>query len=115
MKEWLRAIAQYKQNERQVEAGSQLFRPGEPCREMFQLVGGWAFLYTLFRDGRRQVLNFALPGTVLGFHLVQDAITTYGMEALTDIVVTPYNVTASHPEIGMPLAWLPVARPQACI
>jgi CRP-like cAMP-binding protein len=109
--EWLRAIARYKQNERQVKAGSQLFRPGEPCREIFQLVEGWAFLYTLFRDGRRQILSFTLPSAVLGFHPVQDAITTYGVEALTDIVVTPYNVTASHlyerhPEIGMQLAWL---------
>lgn len=94
-----------------LSAGDQLFTPGESCREVFQLMQGWAFLYVLLRDGRRQILHFALPGAVLGFHPAQDAVTTYGVETLTDVVVAPYRVRASHlykshPEMGMPLAWL---------
>lgn len=107
----MRAIAKYKQADRRLEAGAQLFRPGEPCLEIFELLEGWAFLYTLFPDGRRQILSFVLPGAVIGFQPAQDTVTTYGMEALTDIVVTPYRVTPSHlfeshPEVGMRLAWL---------
>lgn len=104
-------IARYIQANRPVEAGAQLFRPGEPCHEVFELTEGWAFLYTLFPDGRRQILNFVLPGAILGFHPAQNEITTYGVEALTNIVAAPYCISASklferHPEIGMRLAWL---------
>ena len=111
MAELLQAISQYKRPDRRVKAGSQLFRPGEPCREIFELLDGWAFLYTLFPDGRRQILSFVLPEVVLGFHPAQDAMTTYGVEALTDIVATPYRISASqlfqrYPEVGMRLAWL---------
>lgn len=107
----MRSIARYKQADRRLEAGGQLFRPGEPCHEIFKLVDGWAFLYTLFPDGRRQILHFVLPGAIIGFHPAQDAVATYGLEALTDIVVEPYRIRASvlyerHPEIGMQLAWL---------
>jgi CRP-like cAMP-binding protein len=107
----MRAIAKYRQPDRRVVAGAQLFRPGEPCREIFELLDGSAFTYTLFRDGRRQILSFVLPGAVIGFHPAQDAITSYGVEALTDIVAAPYPITASHlferhPELGMRLAWL---------
>lgn len=107
----MRSIARYKHANRPVEAGAQLFRPGEPCSEIFELTEGWAFLYTLFPDGRRQILNFVLPGAILGFHPSQDEITTYGVEALTSIVAAPYRITASqlferHPEMGMRLAWL---------
>lgn len=107
----MRSIARYRQADRRLEAGAQLFRPGEQCQEIFQLVEGSAFLYTLFPDGRRQILHFVLPGAVLGFHPAQDTMTTYGVEALTDIVVAAYRVRASvlyerHPEIGMELAWL---------
>jgi len=107
----MHSIARYKQADRRVEAGAQLLRPGEPCREIFELTEGWAFLYTLFPDGRRQILSFVLPGAVLGFHPAQGEITTYGIEALTNIVAAPYRITASdlferHPETGMRLAWL---------
>lgn len=107
--EWLREIAQYKQSERPLTAGSQLIRAGEPCRRIFQLMEGWAFLQILFRDGRRQILNFALPGAILGLHSAPDGVATYGVEALTDIVVAPYHVTVpqlwqNHPNIGPQLA-----------
>lgn len=107
----MRSIARYKQADHRVEAGAQLLRPGEPCREIFELTEGWAFLYTLFPDGRRQILSFVLPGAILGFHPAPDEISTYGVEALTEIVAARYRITASdlferHPDTGMRLAWL---------
>jgi CRP/FNR family transcriptional regulator len=70
------------------------------------------FLYTLLEDGRRQILHFALPGAVLGFHPGRGAMMTYGAQALTDTVVCVIprkaleSLSKQRPEIGMRLATL---------
>lgn len=110
----LRTIARYKADDREIKAGQELFSLGQPCEAIYNLVEGWVFLYNLLPDGRRQILHFALPGAVLGFHPGQKK-GTYGAQALTDAVVCvlPHAnlvpLSREQPDIGMRLAWL-VAR-----
>jgi CRP-like cAMP-binding protein len=110
--EVLRVIANHKSGDREVEAGRDLFSLGDPCEAIYNLVDGWVFLYNLLEDGRRQILHFALPGAVLGFHPARGAKATYAAQALTDTVVCviPHEalgrLSRRHPEIGMRLAWL---------
>ena len=110
--EVLNVIARYKTGDREIRAGQDIIRFGEPCETIYNLVAGWAFLYSLLRDGRRQILQFALPGAVFGFDLVDDGHATYGVQALTDAVVSmlPNQVlrplSKDHPEIGLQFAWL---------
>ena len=110
--EVLRVIAGYKSGDRLVKAGQDLFSLGEPCDSIYNLVDGWVFQYNLLEDGRRQILNFALPGAVLGFHPARGAMATYSAQALTDAVVCvlPHKAFAQlsreQPAIGLRLAWL---------
>lgn len=110
--ETLQTIERFKSGDLVVKAGCDVFRPGEPCKSIYNLVSGWAFLYKIIEDGRRQILHFALPGAVLGFHPSQGMMSTYGVEALTDCVVCviPHSelraLAKAFPEIGMRLAWL---------
>jgi CRP-like cAMP-binding protein len=111
----LRAISGYKSGDRSVRAGQDLFGLGEPCDAVYNLVDGWMFRYALLEDGRRQILDFVLPGAVLGFHPGQGAMTTFGIEALTDAIlcVVPQkaieSLSRTHPQIALRLAWL-IAR-----
>ena len=113
--EALRAIAVYKSGDRRLRAGQDLFGLGEPCEAIYSLVDGWMFRYTLLEDGRRQILDFVMPGAMLGFHSAQGAMTTFGIEALTDatLCVIPHKaiepLSRQHPEIALRLAWL-IAR-----
>lgn len=106
--EVLRVIAGYKSNDRAIEAGHDLFRPGEPCDALYHLVDGWVFLYSLLEDGRRQILHFGLPGAWLG--LYPGRIAIYGARALTNAVVglIPQAnlgpLFAEHPGVGLRLA-----------
>lgn len=108
----LRMIARYKAGDREVKAGQDLFSLGDRCDAVYNLVSGWVFRYNLLEDGRRQILDFALPGAVLGFHPVRDSMTTFGAQALTDSVVCviPHAalgpLSREFPEIGLRLAWL---------
>ena len=110
--EMLRVISSYKSGDRRIEAGHDIFSLGEPCNSIYNLVDGWVFLYNILEDGRRQILHFALPGAVLGFHPARGAMATYSVQALTDatVCVVPHAalnpLAKRHPGIGMRLAWL---------
>ncbi|MDP1702754.1 MAG: Crp/Fnr family transcriptional regulator [Aestuariivirga sp.] len=108
----LREIAGHKSGDRRVKAGQELLSLGEPCDAIYNLVDGWVILYILLEDGRRQILHFALPGAVLGFHPANGAMMTYGAQALTDAVVCviPHKalgpLSRQYPEVGLRLGWL---------
>jgi CRP-like cAMP-binding protein len=110
--EVLSVIANNKMGDKEVRAGQDIVCPGEPCEIVYTLDAGWAFLYSLLQDGRRQILQFALPGMVLGLDLLDGGHATYGVEALTDVTVSilPHKTLAllsqDHPEIGLLLAEL---------
>lgn len=116
--ETLRVIAGYKSGDREVKAGQDIFSLGAPCDAIYNLISGWVFRYNLLEDGRRQILDFALPGAVLGFHPDRVSMATFGAQALTDAVVCvmPHkaldSLSKKHPEIGMKLARL-ISRDQS--
>jgi len=47
-------------------ARTPLYFEGDPAQECMTLFFGWAFRYKLLADGRRQILDFLLPGDFLG-------------------------------------------------
>jgi CRP-like cAMP-binding protein len=108
--EALRIIKDQKWGDRKIRAGEDLFSLGDSGECIYNLVEGWMFLYSLLEDGRRQILHFALPGAVLGFHTGR--VMTHSVQALTDAVVCAIPrkalepLTQQRPEIGMRLAWL---------
>ncbi len=108
----LAAISRYKTAELRLEPGQHLFRLSEPCEAIYNLVDGWVLLYTLLDDGRRQILHFALPGSVLGFHPAQGAMATYAAQALTaaTVCMIPHDsllrLSRKNPDIALRLAWL---------
>jgi CRP/FNR family transcriptional regulator len=106
----LHVASRYKSADREVKAGCDLFRLGEKGEAIYSLVDGWVALYNLLEDGRRQILQFALPGTVLAFVPKPGAVMNYSAQALTNAVVSiiPHKNLArlarECPEIGMQLA-----------
>jgi len=68
------------QQARTSQAGESLFMQGEDIRSVFILRDGWAFRYQCLEDGRRQILDFILPGDVVG--IGPSSQMHYGVEAL---------------------------------
>ncbi len=50
-------------------AGTELLRLGVPLNQPRIVLSGWAGLSVVLSDGRRQFLDFALPGDLVGFSL----------------------------------------------
>ena len=51
---------------RRVEAKGHLFREGDAKSHVYKIVSGAVCLYTVLTDGRRQIIDFALEGDVIG-------------------------------------------------
>lgn len=64
-----------------------LFLEGDEGEGVFIIRRGWAVTYVMLDDGRRQILRFALPGTLLGFQSAPDGTMPCTAEALTDLSV----------------------------
>jgi len=62
----LNSIADLEAGARVVEEGSELYRQGECCNTYFIVLNGWIAPLALLEDGPCQILDFALPGAVLG-------------------------------------------------
>lgn len=114
-REVLSAISGYASSERKVQAGRDLYSVGERCNAVYIVISGWAAVYDLLRDGRRQILQFALPGSWLRFNPDSVEVAVYSAVALTDVTVSTLSHSAllalskDCPEFGMRLARM-VAR-----
>lgn len=94
---------------RTVPAGKDLFCQGEACDEAFNVISGWIFLYELLEDGRRQILQFALPGDLVGFHPGK-SVLPFGAQAVgpAEVCTVPVarlmDAARHHPDVALGLA-----------
>ncbi|HWA47324.1 MAG TPA: Crp/Fnr family transcriptional regulator [Dongiaceae bacterium] len=66
---------------RSLKTGESLFLQGDMVRWVWVLREGWAFRYQTLEDGRRQIVDFLLPGDILG--IGRSSQMPYGVEALS--------------------------------
>lgn len=78
---------------RTVPAGTDLFAEGEASNHLYIVLEGWLFLHRILGDGRRQILDFALPGTVLGYRPDPESPFAFSVEAVTpsEVAVIPIS------------------------
>lgn len=94
------------------EAGRDIISAGDSNPPLFTLFSGWAFRYKMLPDGRRQILNFLLPGDPIGFQAHMFEAASHSVEALTDVELCSFHrgriweLFTSHPELAFDLTWL---------
>lgn len=104
-------IQSLKSNHLSIDAGGWIIHAGQTA-ELFTLFSGWAFRFKTLPDGRRQILNFMLPGDLLGLQasLFSDAL--YDVVALTavELCVFPRSkiwlLFDRTPELAFDITWL---------
>ena len=110
--EELAFIQSFKSGELVLEAGSTIFSEGTNSPHLYTVLSGWAFKYKTLEDGRRQVINFALPGDFIGLQAsILDTIT-HSVEALTDVVLCVFprdklwSLYKKHAGLAYDVTWL---------
>jgi CRP-like cAMP-binding protein len=96
---------------RPVRHGREIITQGRQYDGLFAIDEGIAIRYRILHDGRRQVLNIALPGDFVGYPACFFETALYSVSALTDALVTPIPFDAlmglleRHPRLAAAIFW----------
>jgi len=101
-----------KVGQRRCTAGATVLAEGQATTRVYVLLAGWAFRFKTLEDGRRQILNFLLPGDLLGLQGELLANLPHGVEALTPVNLCAFGADAipgffrDFPGIALDITWL---------
>ena len=116
--EELAFVSQFKSGEVTVQPGTTLLLQGTNSAHLYTLLAGWAFRYKTLPDGRRQILNFALPGDFLGLQgSVLDEMQ-HSVETLTEslLCIFPrdklWSLYSGFPSLAFDVTWLAAREEQ---
>lgn len=96
---------------RALPAGTEFVHDGEPYGHSYIVRQGWAIRFKTLSDGRRQILNFVLPGDFIGVFSPLFEVADHAVAALTDLELHPVDPTflvelfADCPRLGAAVAW----------
>src|SRR6186713_364030 len=110
--EELQFIEAFRTGISQVTAGTTILHEQKPNGKLFTLYSGWAFRYKTLSDGRRQILNFLLPGDFIGLQQKFADGAMHGIEAVTDVSLCVFpreglwELFRNHPSLGYDVTWM---------
>lgn len=105
-------IQSLKIGELRVAAEAEIIPEAAHGGHLYTLLSGWAFRFKTLSDGRRQILNFLLPGDFLGLQQKMAAEAAHGVEALTDVTLCVFprdslwEIHRHYPDIAYDVTWL---------
>jgi CRP-like cAMP-binding protein len=108
----LRFISNFKRGELVAEAGSTILSEGTHSPHLYTVLSGWAFRFKTLPDGRRQILNYLLPGDLLGLQGSIMGEMEHSVEALTPMVLCVFqrdkldDLFEGYPSLGFDVTWI---------
>ncbi len=105
-------IHDYRCGVESVPAGGALIRERQTGARLYTLYSGWAFRYKTLSDGRRQILNFLLPGDLVGLQQEFSDTALHGVEAVTDCSFCAFDTEGlwslfrEHARLAYGVTWL---------
>jgi CRP-like cAMP-binding protein len=95
-----------------LQADQSIIHEGQSDAQLYTLLSGWAFRYKTLSDGRRQILNFLLPGDFIGVQQKMTDSAAHGVQALTEVMLCVFKRDAlwelhrGAPALGFSATWL---------
>ena len=108
----LHFVAGLKRGELVAEPGALVVTEGSHTAQMFTLLSGWAFRFKTLEDGRRQILNYCLPGDLIGLQGSIMGEMEHSVEALSSTVLCVFQrdrldeIYRNHPGLAFDVTWL---------
>lgn len=93
-------------------AKTRLIDEGNAVDAISVLEQGWAIRFKTLQDGRRQILNFLLPGDIFGLFGSLFERTEFGVETLTPVALSTFSFSRmldtfrQAPRLALALSWL---------
>jgi CRP-like cAMP-binding protein len=108
----LKFVNRFKRGELVAEPGSTILAEGAHSAQMFTLLSGWAFRFKSLEDGRRQILNYVLPGDLVGLQGSVAGKMEHSVEALSPVVLCVFqrgdlgDLFRNHPGLAFDITWI---------
>lgn len=110
--EEVKFISTFKSGEIVVDAGTTVLSQGHNSAHIYTMLSGWGFRYKMLDDGRRQILNFVLPGDIIGLQSVMFNEMQHSVEMLTNGVLCIFQrdqlwkLYENHASLAYDVTWL---------
>ncbi len=105
-------ISSLKTGELKVPSGATIMSEGAPNAHLYTVVSGWGFRYKTLPDGRRQILNYFMPGDLIGLQGVLMGDMEHSVEALTPVSLCVFerrslmSIYRNQPKLAYDLTWM---------
>ncbi|MBB3314320.1 MULTISPECIES: Crp/Fnr family transcriptional regulator [unclassified Rhizobium] len=105
-------VSKFKRGELAADAGATILVEGAHSAHLFTVLSGWGFRYKTLEDGRRQILNYIMPGDLIGLQGTIMGEMQHSVEALSpvslcvferDKLMALYN---KHPSLAFDITWI---------
>jgi CRP/FNR family transcriptional regulator, anaerobic regulatory protein len=111
-------VKSFKIDELKIPAGTTFLRQGSHNEHLYTVLHGWAFRYKTLDDGRRQILNYALPADMVGLQGSLMEEMEHSVDTLTDTVLCVFprsklwDLYSRFPTLAFDLTWLAAREEQ---
>ncbi|MCJ8521569.1 Crp/Fnr family transcriptional regulator [Pseudorhizobium tarimense] len=105
-------VSSFKIAEMPAEPGMLIMVEGEQNPSLYTVLTGWGFRYKILEDGRRQILNYVLPGDMIGLQGNVMAEMQHSVEALTRMTLCTFererfpSLFRNHPSLAFDITWM---------
>lgn len=108
----------FKRGELVAEPGSAVLIEGSNSAHLYTVLSGWGFRYKVLEDGRRQILNFVMPGDFIGLQGSVLKEMQHSIEALSPMLLCVFErdrlweLFTNHPALAYDITWLAAREEQ---
>ncbi|MCM2400633.1 Crp/Fnr family transcriptional regulator [Rhizobium sp. S153] len=105
-------VSNFKRGELNTDAGATVLVEGANSAHLYTVLEGWGFRYKILEDGRRQILNYVVPGDMVGLQGAVMAEMQHSVEALTPMTLCMFersrlfSLFEKHAGLAYDLTWL---------
>ncbi|MCO5158051.1 MAG: Crp/Fnr family transcriptional regulator [Aquamicrobium sp.] len=105
-------VSSFKRGELVVDKGATVLCEGTKTPHLYTVLEGWGFRYKLLQDGRRQIVNYVMPGDLIGLQGTLMDEMHHSIEALSPMTLCVFERTRlmslyrQHPELAYDVTWL---------
>lgn len=89
--EELAFVSEFKTGELTADSGATIMVEGAHSAHLYTVLQGWAFRYKILEDGRRQILNYSIPGDLVGLQGSVMGEMQHSVEALTPLTLCVFE------------------------
>jgi CRP/FNR family transcriptional regulator len=117
--EQLAFVERFKIGELMLDADTNLLLEGAHSPHLYTILRGWVYRHKSLSDGRRQVLNFGLPGDFVGLQMSVLGEMEHTVTAMSEVTLCVFDrqrlweVFRDYPDLSFALTWMAAREEQA--